>query len=325
MGVTLKVGTRGSRLALAQSEMVVRQLQKAHPRAKFKIVPIRTTGDRLTTATELRHAGKGVFVKEIERELLGRRISMAVHSMKDLPSELPEGLVIGAVLERADASDAFIGRDNSPIETLRAGSQIGTSSLRRAALLKNMYPFLRFVELRGNLDTRLEKLKSPRSNLSGIVVAAAGLERLGVKDAVVAQLFPRDRVVPAAGQGAIGIEIREADEATREFLEPIHHAVTAACVEAEREVLRRLEGGCQVPMGAHAESSEEGLIRLTVAIATVDGRRVIRHGQTGTIEDPRSVAEAMETVLNGLGAREILATFRRPMRRPARSKARSRR
>jgi hydroxymethylbilane synthase len=239
--------------------------------------------------------------------------------MKDLPSELPVGLALGAVLEREDPSDVFIGRGGIPIEKLSAGAQVGTSSLRRQAILRSLFPRLRFVELRGNLDTRLEKLRHPRSPLAGIVVAGAGVRRLLGGNGVPAQVLPRETVVPAAGQGALAIEIREKDEAVRELIAPLHHVPTAACVEAERELLRRLEGGCQVPLGACAEASDDGLIRLTACLATLDGRRVIRESQTGTVEDPRSVAEALETILEARGAREILAALR------PRASARSRR
>ncbi len=335
-GITIKVGTRGSRLALTQTEMVLKRLRQIHPHLNFVTVPIRTAGDRITSAVELRNAGKGLFVKEIERALLSRRVRMAVHSMKDLPSELPPGLTIGAVLERADPSDAFISRSGMPLEKLPSGSTIGTSSLRRQAILRSLYPHLAFVDLKGNLDTRLEKLRHPRSTMAGIVVAAAGMHRLFAQNGLPAQILPRDVVVPAPGQGALGIEVREDDEKILKLLAPVHHAATAVCVEAERELLRRLEGGCQVPLGAHAEASDDGLIRLVACLASPDGKRLIREGQTGTVEDPLKVAEALETILNSRGAQEILAPLRprAPLprarrngqaRRRPRSRARSRR
>jgi hydroxymethylbilane synthase len=303
---------------LAQSSQILKRLKEFHPRVNFVIVPIKTAGDRLTTAAQLRTAGKGLFVKEIERALLSRKISIAVHSMKDLPSELPEGLVLGAVPERADASDVFIGRGSLPIEKLPPGSQVATSSLRRQAILKSLFPHLKFVEMKGNLDTRLEKLRAPRSPLSGIIVAAAGVRRLYPDNGIPTQSLPKDRVVPAAGQGALALEIRENDLAMKELLRPLHHEATAACVAAEREFQRRLEGGCQVPMGAYAEASDDGLVRLTACLASLDGRRIIRESQTGTLEDPRSIAEALETVVNAKGAQEILGELRpRPPARQA--------
>ena len=309
-GTRLKVGTRGSPLALAQTRLVVERLKAAHPRLDFDLVPIRTSGDRITSAAALRRGGTGLFVKEIEKALLARKVALAVHSMKDLPTELPEGLILGAVLERADPSDVFIGRTPVPLEKLPAGSAVGTSSLRRQAILKSLYPHLRFVEMKGNLDTRLEKLRRAQSSLAGIVVAAAGLRRLYPQDGIAAQVLPRDVVVPAAGQGALGVEVRAVDGELREILRAVHHEITAACVEAERELLRRLEGGCQVPLGAYAEPSDDGLLTLHACLAAPDGSRVLRASQTGTLEDPRSVAEALETRLVSMGAREILAALR---------------
>jgi hydroxymethylbilane synthase len=309
-GSTVKVGTRGSALALAQTQLILKRLKEIHPKLNFVAVPIKTAGDRITSAAELRRAGKGLFVKEIERALLSRKISMAVHSMKDLPSELPEGLVIGAVPERADASDVFIGRNSTPIEKLPPGAQIGTSSLRRQAILKSLFPQFRYVELKGNLDTRLEKLRAPRSPLAGIVVASAGVRRLYPDNGIPAQPLPRAKVVPAAGQGALALEIREGDEEMLRILRPLHHEATAACVAAEREFQRRLEGGCQVPMGAYAEASEDGLLRLTACLASLDGRRIIRESQTGSLDDPMSIAQALETTVNSRGAQEILSELR---------------
>ena len=334
----VKVGTRGSPLALAQCEQLLAKLRQIHPGVKFVVVPIKTAGDRITSAAELRAAGKGLFVKEIERALLKRKVSMAVHSLKDMPSELPEGLTLGAIPERADASDVFIGRNGERIEALPPGSVVGTSSLRRQAILSSMFPRLRFVDMKGNLDTRLEKLKAAKGGLAGIVVAMAGLHRLHPGNGIPVQSLPRPIVVPAAGQGALAIEIRSSDESMRKLLAPIHHAPTATCVTAERELQRRLEGGCQVPLGAHAESSDDGILTLTACIASVDGRKLIRESQSGVADDPASVAAALETILVSRGAREILdalrprAAVRKPARKaPARrrpkakSKSRSRR
>jgi hydroxymethylbilane synthase len=306
-GSTVKVGTRGSALALAQTRQILARLKEHHPKLNFVIVPIKTAGDRITSVAELRKAGKGLFVKEIERALLARKISLAVHSMKDLPSELPEGLVLGAVPERVDPRDVFIGRNATPIDKLPPGSQIATSSLRRQAILKSLFPHFTFVEMKGNLDTRLEKLRNPRSNLAGIIVAAAGVRRLYPDNGIPAQPLSADAMVPAAGQGALALEIRETDEDMKKILAPIHHAPTAACVEAERELQRRLEGGCQVPMGAYAEASDDGVLKLSACIASVDGRRLVRGSQSGMIDAPRSIAEALETQLVSAGAREILS------------------
>lgn len=306
----VKVGTRGSPLALAQTNQVVARLREIHPGATFEVVPIKTKGDRITTASQFRAAGKGLFVKEIEDALLRRQVSLAIHSMKDLPSELPKGLVFGAVPARADASDVYIGRLNLRLDELPAGARIGTSSLRRQAILRAIYPKLRFVDLKGNLDTRLAKLRERRGGLDGIIVAAAGLGRLHPEGGIAARPLPRERVVPAAGQGALALEIRESDEAMRALLAPLHDAATALCVTAERELQRRLEGGCQVPLGAHAELGDDGLLTLTACLATVDGRKVLLERQSGSAEDPAAIAEALETVLLSRGAREILDEVR---------------
>lgn len=309
-GGTIKVGSRRSRLALAQTEQVINRLKEIHPNLNFVVVPITTTGDRITSARELRNAGKGLFVKEIERALLKRKISMAVHSMKDMPSVLPEGLTIGCVPEREDASDLFIGRHGTPLDQLRPEAQVGTSSLRRQALLKALFPQLAPVEMRGNLDTRLEKLRHPKGKLAGIIVSAAGLGRLYPDNGLFIQRFSKEAMVPAAGQGALAIEIREKDQALRELLQPLHHARTAACIAAERNLMRRLEGGCQIPLGIHATHSDDGLITLTGCLSSLDGRRVIRERQVGMADDPDGVAEALETIMNSRGAQDLLAEFR---------------
>jgi hydroxymethylbilane synthase len=328
-GSTVKVGTRGSALALAQTGLVVQRLRELHPKLNFVIVPIKTKGDRIKTAAELRAAGKGLFVKEIERALLKKQVSMAIHSMKDLPGELAKGLVLGAVPERVDPSDVFIGRSATPIAQLPAGAQIATSSLRRQAILKSLYPHFTFVEIKGNLDTRMAKLHHPKSTLSGIVVAAAGLRRLYPDADIGAQSLPKDQVVPAAGQGVLALEIREHDEAMKKILAPLHDPVTAACVDAERELQRRLEGGCQVPLGVYAEASRDGVLTLSACLGTVDGRRIIRASQSGKMDQARSLAGAVEAALVSAGAREILDALA-PRRAAAKkkkpkSKSRSRR
>ncbi len=303
-------------MAVAQTNLVIEKLKAAHPGVKFVPVIIRTAGDRIKSAAELRAAGKGLFVKEIERALLGRSIDCAVHSLKDMPAELPARLAIGAVLARGEAADAFIGRSNVPIEKLPARSLIGTASLRRQALLRALYPTLEFEDLRGNLDSRLEKLRSPRSKLAGIVVAAAGLERLLGPDGPARQLIAKELLVPAAGQGALAIEIRESDESMREFLEPVHDALSAAATKVERAVLHRLEGGCQVPLGVYAEATEDGLVRVIAAMASPDGSNLIRASATGSAEDADSIAAALETILRTRGADGILEELRSTGRRP---------
>jgi hydroxymethylbilane synthase len=314
--VTVKVGTRGSALALAQTGLLLRSLEAVHPEVNFVVVPIKTAGDRIKTAAALRRAGKGLFVKEIERALLAKKVSLAIHSLKDLPSESPKGLILGAVPERVDPRDVFIGRTDDPIDRLPAGSKIATSSLRRQAILKSLYPHLEFVEMKGNLDTRLAKLRAPGSPLAGIIVAAAGVRRLYPDHRIPVQPLPADRVIPAAGQGVLALQIRSRDAAMKALLAPIHHPPTAACIEAERELQRRLEGGCQVPLGCHAEVSSDGVLALRACIASVDGARVIRSTRSGPMDQPIAVAKAVEADLVAAGAREILAQLRPPPKKP---------
>jgi hydroxymethylbilane synthase len=317
---TLKVGTRGSPLALAQTNLVIEKLQAAALKTKFVVVPIKTSGDRIQSATALRKAGKGLFVKEIEKALLARKIDLAVHSLKDVPSELPEGLVIGAYLEREEAADAYISRDGTPIEKLPVHAVLGTASLRRQALLGAFFRHLDFEDLKGNLDTRLDKLMNPRSKLAGIIVAAAGLRRLKGAEAPKHQLLSKTHCVPAAGQGTLALECRAKDEDLLEFLRGVNHEPTQHASEAERAVLRRLEGGCQVPLGVYAESADDGTVKVTAAMAAPDGTKLIRESATGSAGDAEGVAEAIETLLRNRGADDILKALARKgaTRAPAR-------
>jgi hydroxymethylbilane synthase len=316
---TLRIGTRGSDLALAQTKMVIARLQEIHPRVTAVPVVIVTAGDRIKTAASLMAAGTGVFVKELERALLSRKIDAAVHSLKDMPTTLPEGLEICTVLEREEPADAFVGRGTVPIEQLPRGSVIGTSSPRRQALLQAAYPQLRVTDLRGNLDSRLEKLRDPKSPLAGIVVAAAGLRRLRGPNGVSHQTLPKDRVVPAAGQGALAVEIRSKDDPIRKLFAPLHDEKAAAETAAERELVRRLEGGCQAPLGAWAHASDDGLLRLLCALALPDGSELIRGEATGLAESPLEVAAALETMMRSRGAEELLASLQPRSQRPARN------
>ncbi|MBI2933268.1 MAG: hydroxymethylbilane synthase [Planctomycetes bacterium] len=313
---SVKVGTRGSALALTQTQQVISKLSAIHPNVRFVPVIIRTTGDRIKSVAELRKAGKGLFVKELELALLKRKIDCAVHSLKDLPSEIPEGLDLGAVLERAEAADVLVGKTALPLEKLPAGAVIGTASLRRQALLRATYPHLRFEDLRGNLDTRLQKLHHPKSRMAAIVVAAAGLRRLLGESAPSHQVIPKDVLVPAPGQGALAIEIRGKDDEMRKLLEPVHHPPTAAAVAAERALQHRLEGGCQVPLGIYAEANDEGLVRLVAALAAPDGSELIREEATGSADDPESLAIALETIMRSRGATDILQALRQDVRKP---------
>jgi hydroxymethylbilane synthase len=310
----IRVGTRGSRLAVAQTNGVIRQLASANPGVRFEPIVIRTSGDRIKTVRELRAAGKGVFTREIERALLKKKIDLAVHSAKDLPTDMTAGVTIGAILEREDPADAFVGRTITRLEHLPAGAEVGTASLRRQAFLHAFHPKLKPVNLRGNLDTRLEKIARPRGKLAGIIVAAAGLKRIESGNGNPVQVLSTETFVPSAGQGALAIECREGDEKRRELLAPVHHLETARCVGLERLIQHRLEGGCQVPMGILAESPEEDLLRVTVCIASLDGVDLIREVAVGSVEDPGGLTEAMMILLETKGGPELLRSL--PRRKP---------
>jgi hydroxymethylbilane synthase len=317
--VSIKIGTRGSELALAQTRLVIAKLQELNPKVAAVPVVIATAGDRIKDAASLRAAGTGVFVKELERALLARKIDAAVHSLKDMPTVLPEGLMLAAILQREEPADAFVGKGTVPIEQLPRGSVIGTSSLRRQALLQATYPQLRVEEMKGNLDSRLHKLRDPRSSLSGIVVAAAGLRRLRGPDGVFHQVLPKDRIVPAAGQGALAVEIRASDERMKALWGPLNDEKAVAETSAERELVRRLEGGCQAPLGAWAHAGDDGLLRLQCALAHPDGSGLIRAEATGLVESPLEVAAALETIMRSRGAEEILAELQPRRLKPARN------
>jgi len=286
---TLILGTRGSKLAVHQSQWVQARLQELAPGLTISLQRIQTSGDKILDVPLARIGGKGLFVKEIEDALLSKEIDLAVHSMKDVPTALPEGLDILCVPPREDPRDALITRDGCRLDQLKPGARIGTSSLRRQAQLLHYRPDFTIEMLRGNLDTRLRKLRE--GQFDAIVLAAAGLRRLAW-DAEITEYLPVHLSLPAIAQGALGIEARSDDTFVRELLSRFEHRPTRITVTAERALLHRLEGGCQVPIAAHAALEGD---RLTVdgLVASVDGRRVIRH----QIQGPASEAQALGTKL----------------------------
>ena len=286
---TLILGTRGSKLAVHQSQWVQARLQELAPGLTISLQRIQTSGDKILDVPLAKIGGKGLFVKEIEDALLSKEIDRAVHSMKDVPTALPEGLDILCVPPREDPRDALITRDGCRLDQLKPGARIGTSSLRRQAQLLHYRPDFTIEMLRGNLDTRLRKLRE--GQFDAIVLAAAGLRRLAW-DAEITEYLPVHLSLPAIAQGALGIEARSDDTFVRELLSRFEHRPTRITVTAERALLHRLEGGCQVPIAAHAELDGD---RLTVdgLVASVDGRRVIRH----QIQGPASEAQALGTKL----------------------------
>ena len=286
---TLILGTRGSKLAVHQSQWVQARLQELAPGLTISLQRIQTSGDKILDVPLAKIGGKGLFVKEIEDALLSKEIDLAVHSMKDVPTALPEGLDILCVPPREDPRDALITRDGCRLDQLKPGARIGTSSLRRQAQLLHYRPDFTIEMLRGNLDTRLRKLRE--GQFDAIVLAAAGLRRLAW-DAEITEYLPVHLSLPAIAQGALGIEARSDDTFVRELLSRFEHRPTRITVTAERALLHRLEGGCQVPIAAHAALEGD---RLTVdgLVASVDGRRVIRH----QIQGPASEAQALGTKL----------------------------
>jgi len=303
----IRVGSRGSLLALAQTRQVVGALAERHPETAFEIVVIQTKGDVILDTPLAKIGDKGLFTKEIEQALLGGEADLAVHSLKDMPARLPDGLVLGAVPARVEAGDALISPTAANIAALPAGACVGTSSLRRRAQLLHRRPDLVVEDLRGNVDTRLRKLRDGRYD--AIVLAAAGLIRLGLAGEITTRI-PVAEMVPAVGQGALALECRADDTAIRDLLAAVHHPPTDVAVTAERAFLAVLEGGCQVPMAAHA-TLDGGRIRLIGLIATLDGRRVLRH-EAESSADPAAAARLGQAAAGHLldeGGREILAAI----------------
>jgi len=298
----IRIGTRGSPLALFQANWVRENLLQKNPRLEVTLTVIKTTGDKIQDAPLAKVGGKGLFVKEIEEALLEERIDLAVHSIKDVPTEFPEGLHLAAVTKREDPRDAFISKDETRLQNLRQGAKIGTSSLRRQAQLLHFRPDLEMVPLRGNLDTRLKKLDS--MNLDAIVLALAGVKRLGF-DQRVTEILPVEISLPAIGQGALGIEMRVSDSVTEPYVQALNDPDSAVCVLAERAFLKKLEGGCQVPIAAYGRKTGSTL-RLEGMVATVDGKTLIRHHVTGSVEEQETLGMKLAEILLDMGAQKIL-------------------
>jgi len=298
----LKIGTRGSPLALFQANWVKDQLGKAHPDLNVTLIKIKTTGDKIQDVPLAKIGGKGLFVKEIEESLLQKRIDLAVHSIKDVPTEFPQGLHLSAITKREDPRDVFISREGKTLRDLPQGAKVGTSSLRRQAQLLHFRDDLELVPLRGNLDTRLKKLKT--MNLDGIVLALAGVRRLGLEERVT-EIIPADISLPAIGQGALGIETRMDDKEVEEQIRFLNDRDSSISVTAERAFLKKLEGGCQVPLAAHARTMGKTL-HVDGLVGSIDGKRLIRHHVEGPIENAESLGIELAEILLGKGAKEIL-------------------
>lgn len=299
----LVIATRRSRLALWQAEHVKRALQSRHAGLKVELLPLSTRGDELLETRLENAGGKGLFVKELEHAMAQGRADIAVHSMKDVPAALPDGFVLAAVTTREDPRDAFVSSRYASFEDMPPGAVVGTSSLRREAQIAARHPSLRVTLLRGNVETRLGKLD--RGEYDAIVLAVAGLVRLGLEQRIVSRM-PAEVMLPAPGQGALGIECRAGREDVVELVSCLADPVTAACVGAERAVSRALGGSCTIPLAAHARQ-EGGTLRLTALVASVDGRRVARAQCDGSPEQAQALGEQAARLLGERGAHDILA------------------
>jgi hydroxymethylbilane synthase len=296
------IGTRGSALALWQARHVAARLEAAHPGLSVRLEVIKTTGDKILDVPLAKVGGKGLFVKEIEEALGARKIDLAVHSLKDVPATLPFGLEIGAVCVREDPHDAWLSRKGERFAETPLGARVGTSSLRRQSQLLALRPDLVLEPLRGNVDTRLRKLDEGRYD--AVVLAAAGLRRLGFA-ARIQEILPATVMLPAIAQGALGIEVRVDDEAIHELLRLLHDPATAVCVGAERAFLKRLGGGCQVPIAGHA-TLEGDRLHLRGLVAWPDGHALVRGEREGAAEDAEEIGRALAEELLARGAGRIL-------------------
>lgn len=302
----IKIGTRKSKLALWQAHWVKERLEKLAPTRFCKIVEITTTGDIHLEQPLAEIEDKGLFTKELELSLLSGKIDLAVHSLKDMPTILPQELILGAVCRREDPSDALVSRRGMELDSLPEGAVIGTSSLRRRAQLYHYRQDLRIVNLRGNVDTRLGKLVS--ENLDAIVLSYAGLCRLGLQGRVT-QRLPRSVCLPAVGQGAIGVEIRAEDKDIADLLAKIDHAPSRAAVVAERALLNKLEGGCRIPIAALATVKNRHL-SLEGLVASLDGKELLRSSGAGLVQDAAALGLQLAEKLLQMGAAELLQKIR---------------
>ncbi len=268
----LRIGTRGSALALWQARHIASLIEERHANVKVELTIIKTQGDKILDTPLARIGSKGLFTKEIEEALIAESVDLAVHSMKDLPTELPAGLKLAAVVKRIDPRDVFLSSNGRKLEDIEPGESIGTSSLRRRAFILSRYPDLDIVSIRGNVDTRIKKIQTEK--LAGIILAAAGVTRMGFADKITEYIDP-DFVIPAIGQGALAIETREDDAVSQELIDDLNDNKTAVCIHIERAFLRRMGGGCQVPMAAHCVPLNGG-VKIVAAVAHPDGSAIVR-------------------------------------------------
>ncbi len=298
----LRIATRKSPLALWQTNHVAQALQQTHPQLKIELIEITTKGDKILDVPLAKIGGKGLFVKELEHCLFDKRADIAVHSVKDLPVEFPAGLSLPVILTRANPYDAFVSNEYANLAALPEGSIVGTASLRRQSQLLNHRPDLTIRSLRGNVGTRLSKLD--QGEFDAIILAAVGLQRLNLDDRI-RQIFTENIMLPAIGQGAIGIECRADDSNTMELIKVLNDPLTASRVMAERALNRRLDGGCQVPIGGFAQIEADRL-NLQGFVGGLDGKQVLRDSIEGSIESAESLGDTLGKNLLAQGAYEIL-------------------
>lgn len=299
------IASRESLLAMWQANFIKRRLRELYPQTEISILGMTTRGDQILDKTLSKIGGKGLFIKELEQALADGRADIAVHSMKDLPMNIPDGFMLAAITEREDPRDAFVSNQYTSVDALPAGSVIGTSSLRRESQLRAQFPHLKIQPLRGNVQTRLRKLDE--GQYAAIILAAAGLKRLELSERIT-MLLNTQSSLPAVGQGALGIECRDDRPDLVNLLQPLHHLETAQCVEAERAMSRLLGGSCQVPLGGFAEIIN-GRLHLQGFVATPDGKRMISETATGKPETGQEMGEQLAQNLIKQGADEILATL----------------
>jgi hydroxymethylbilane synthase len=299
----IRIGTRGSRLALVQSEQVRGILLEQHPDVDFEIVAIKTTGDKILDAPLSKIGDKGLFTKEIEKELLEGTVDLAVHSMKDMPTELPSGLKIGAITKRLNPGDVFISRNGKFMRDLKPGDTIATGSLRRKAQVLSFMPHLTIIDIRGNVQSRLKKMRE-NPEIEGIILAHAGLERLGITE-LATEAVPENIILPAVGQASLAIEIRESDTAIESVVAALNDADSNAAISCERAFLSELGGGCQVPIACLARV-RGGTIELTGMVASLDGKSIFRSSASGPVPEGETIARDLARKLLDEGARKIL-------------------
>lgn len=301
---TVRIATRKSALALWQANFVKAALEQAHPGLQVELLPMSTQGDKILDTPLAKIGGKGLFVKELETAMLEGRADIAVHSMKDVPVEFPEGLMLHTICEREDPRDAFVSNQYQALAELPQGAVVGTSSLRRQCQLKALRPDLQIKDLRGNVNTRLAKLDA--GEFDAIILASAGLIRLGFSERI-ASFLDVETSLPANGQGAVGIECRSNDAWVQQLLAPLEHLETRICVFAERAMNKHLQGGCQVPIGAFAVLENEQ-VWLRGLVGQLDGSTILRAEVTGDAKDAERLGEQLAQQLLALGADKILDT-----------------